>query len=52
MLGAHSRLGKGNFHEEATRVPLVMSMPGSIPTNAKVPETVSQVRFRDLQQNL
>lgn len=37
MLGAHSMLNKGILLEEATRVPLVLSYPGVIPSGKVVP---------------
>jgi len=43
MLGAHGRLGKGLFFEEAARVPLVMSFPGRVPENEIMRNPVSQV---------
>jgi len=43
MLGAHGMRNKFNMLEEATRVPMIMSMPGRMPANTFVKEPVSQI---------
>jgi arylsulfatase A-like enzyme len=43
MMGAHGMLNKAVMLEEATRVPLIMSLPGTIPTKRMVKEHVSQM---------
>jgi hypothetical protein len=43
MLGAHSMKGKGNFFEEAVRVPMIMSFPGVIKEKSVVDRAVGQI---------
>jgi arylsulfatase A-like enzyme len=43
MLGAHGMLNKAVMLEEATRVPLIVSLPGKIPAGRVVKEHVSQM---------
>ena len=37
MIGAHGRMGKGSFHEESARIPLVMRWPGRIEPGGRTP---------------
>jgi arylsulfatase A-like enzyme len=43
MLGAHSMSGKGNFFEEAMRIPLIMTFPGVIRPRTIVDQPVGQI---------
>jgi hypothetical protein len=43
MLGAHSMQGKGNFFEEAVRVPMIMSFPGEIKKESVVDQPVGHI---------
>jgi arylsulfatase A-like enzyme len=43
MLGSHGMNEKNNFYEEASRVPLLISYPGVIPTNTRVKDHVGHI---------
>jgi arylsulfatase A-like enzyme len=43
MLGCHGMQEKNNFYEESAHIPLIMSMPGTIPAGAVVAQPVSQM---------
>jgi arylsulfatase A-like enzyme len=43
MLGAHGKREKNNFYEEAARVPLLLSFPGTIQPNTQVDDLVSHL---------
>ena len=37
MIGAHGRMGKGSFHEESARIPLLIRWPGRIEPGGRTP---------------